>query len=217
MVFDMADHPDGLYTSYGAYGLRLDTFGNPSPPSGEVGSLLFSVEIGGADVDLTFDPNNLPGGAVLEGSITTTYASGEAFDPGPFSMHYELTGLAVAPNGGFLASGGEGYIDAGYGFFHFSGKSDGESVFYFDADDHRLSGYGYDPDSWVARGWLENFAFCDGSDRSTATCEAIETVGTNDFLLTAPNGGDIPGVPEPSTMLLTMGGVALLWLRKRRS
>lgn len=44
----------------------------------------------------------------------------------------------------------------------------------------------------------------------------LEWKGANDFLMVSGTGGDIPDVPEPDTMLLTMGGVALLWFRKRR-
>ncbi len=216
-VFEMADHPDGEHAAFGAYGLRLDALGDSTPPAGHVSSALFSVEIGGADVDLTFDPANLAGGAILQGTIELTYNSGGALtNPKVFDLYYEMSNLAAAPNGGFIAQSGAGYIDFGGIFLLFDGKSDGESVFYFDADDHRLGGYGYDPNTWVARGWLTNFAACTTAVRDSS-CQPISDVGFNDFLLTAPNGGDIPGVPEPSTMLLTMGGAALLWLRKRRS
>lgn len=78
-TFELADHPDGVLSGSGDYGLRLDTLafgqGNPS-------SVLFSVEIGGADVDLTFDPNNLGGGASLIGTIQVTYAAGLGSPPG---------------------------------------------------------------------------------------------------------------------------------------
>ena len=222
LVSDMGDHPDGALSARGAYGLRTDNVALPPMTGGDVRSTLFSVELGGAAVSLSFDPDDLGAGAVLQGTLYNTYLSGYGTLPGLATLYYELDDLSATSNDGFDAQEGEGYIQYGSFILSFSGKSDGDSVFTFDNDGHRLPA----TDAWVARGWLQNFVLCNQSEEVTLTwssqephvCEEFSNYGTNDFLLTGTTpGGDLPEVPEPSTMLLTMGGVALLWFRKRRS
>lgn len=229
-TFELADHPDGALSASGDYGLRLDTlaFGLRSPSS-----VLFSVEIGGADVDLTFDPDtvgDVGATATLIGTIQVTYAAGLGSPPvgEVATVDYMMGGLVSSGDGGFVAAFGHGVIRYGDFALYFTGKTkDGtDNAFTFAPDDHRLGPHGFPDDTWVGRGWLDNFNLCyepqirgvsAGSTSSGDGCHELRTRGSNDFLVTAPGGGDIPDVPEPSTLLLTMGGAAVLWLRKRRS
>lgn len=223
--FILGDHPDGNRASDGAYGLRLDS----------VWSSLFSVgdnidAAGGGPVTLTFDPGNLAAGASITGIIRLTYSTNGGsplYDE--WSLTYNLTGLS-AYDGGFKATGGSGEIvdltpgdnDSYFDYVALAGKQDGAGIaFYFAPNGFRLDGHaGYSSDDWVGNGWVMGtytkkvcyYYGCYQKEKSFSS-------GTNDFLVTATrDGGDIPDVPEPSTMLLTMGGVAaLLWFRKRRS
>jgi hypothetical protein len=226
-TFELADHPDGALVNSGDYGLRLDSLGVGGNPN----TVLFSVEIGGADVDLTFDPDDLGAGASLIGTIEVTYASGLGSPPvgEVATVAYYMRGLAPSGDGGFVAEYGKGVVTYGDFALYFTGKTKAgtANAFTFAPDDHRLGGHGYPADTWVGRGWLDNFNLCyepSGAGLPSSTlsggqggCQGLTTRGSNDFLVTAPGSGDIPEVPEPSTLLLTMGGAAMLWLRKRRS
>ena len=80
------------------------------------------------------------------------------------------------------------------------GKQNGSgTAVIFNDDGHRL-GAGF-ANAFVFRGWTHpNFQGC-----------------CNDWLLTAqPGDFDIPDAPEPSTYLMFLSGVALLWGMRRR-
>jgi len=223
MEFTMGDHPDGVLWDVtapdvpkGPYGLRLDNWFNTLFSVGD-NILLTSA----ADVKLYFDPDDLGAGALILGKVqmTATDVVGSDVDD-IWSLAYYMWDLS-AWNGGFRAQNGfggltdntSGDVDGGFDLITFIGKSDGNSVFEFAPDGHRLAGHaGYGSDDWVARGWVQTYYY----DHECKCKKPGRTSGTNDFLMTAKREGDIPEVPEPSTMLLTMGGVALLWFRRRR-
>ncbi|MDA0206292.1 MAG: PEP-CTERM sorting domain-containing protein [Acidobacteria bacterium] len=218
--FVLGDHPDGNRIADGAYGVRLDG----------VWSSLFSVGVnidpaGGGPVTLTFDPGNMAGGASITGIIRLTASTnGGAPLYDEWSLSYSLTGLSEY-QGGFKATGGSGSItdltpgdsDAGFDSITLAGKQDGSGIaFYFAPNGFRLGGHaGYTDDDWVGNGWVQG-TYTKYKYGQWYTKEFGST-GSNDFLVTARPEGDLTDVPEPSTMLLTMGGVALLWFRKRRS
>jgi hypothetical protein len=223
--FTLADHPDGQLAANGDYGLRVDTLGS-----------LMSVD----GVTIAFDPDNLGAGALMSGALIVTDSPGDVANGDQWNLNYMITGLStVAVGNGFNATGGTGTLthDTLGTIIYFSAKQNNAGVAFTFADDgHRLTAAtggdedyaGFDSDSWVGRGWVQNFTWCaPGSAGAGATASnsfggggphcGPYTHGTNDFLFTAPNGGDTPpDVPEPSTLLLTMGGAAMLWLRKRR-
>lgn len=156
MSFAIGNHSDGaIYDGVtNPYGLRMDDTGQTFT----VGDNL-PASYTGAEVILTFDPENLAAGALILGVIIDN-ATGVAWN-----LSYSLSDLAAAPNGGFIAQAGSGTLaeQAGEGFIPLLGKSDGTGVFIFDNDGHRLDG----DTGWVGRGWLQG----DGV--------------SNDFLVTA--------------------------------
>lgn len=232
----MGDHPDGNLIANGAYGLRLDQF--KTLWSGGDNILVTSA----ANVVISFDPNDLAAGATVTGTIQTSYrAPGNTFIANDlWTLNYTLDGLE-AYNGGFAAKSGLGSIvdidgsdiDNGFdGPINLMGKADDSGfVFLFAPDGHRLEDFGseYGADTWVARGWVTGYRYeyewqkvWDANGRcwkylKVKVIKMKSWDGTNDFLMVSGTGSDVPPVPEPSTMLLTMGGVALLWFRKRRS
>jgi hypothetical protein len=173
--FLLLDHPDGSI-SPPPYGLRLDDLG-----------LTLSTELNGVSTVLTWN-----GGATA--TITGTLWNNQAAEM--WTVDYTLTGVvAAAANLGFTATGGNGSLtDPALNTVTLTGKQDiSGSAFNFLADGHRLGGhpaYG-DPDTPVARGWVEG-------------------VGTNDWLVRATP------VPEPGTALLLGAGLAVLSGTSRR-
>ena len=218
--FVIGDHPDGARIADGAYGLRLDAWYDS----------LFSVGVnidiaGGGPVTMTFDPGDLAAGATLSGNIKLTATTNGGSPIGDiWSLTYTLSGL-TAHQGGFKATSGVGSIvdltpgdiDNFFDQVDFVGKQDGAGIaFYFAPNGFRLGeheGEGYSSTDWVGNGWVKGSYY----DKKCDCKRYWGSSGANDFLITARPEGDLTDVPEPSTMLLTMGGVALLWFRKRRS
>ena len=131
-VYRLLDHGDGkLGTNYG---LRVDFL-----------SATFSMEIGGAEVLLTWDGGN---SATLIGTIFNN-STGEIWE-----LDYLLTPVTAVGTMGFTSTAGAGTItDPSNNITNFIGKADaGGDVFAFLADGHRISG---DSDSPVGRGWLD--------------------------------------------------------------
>jgi hypothetical protein len=220
-VFVLGDHPDGDLAADGAYGLRLD-------------ETLWSM----AGVELTFDA--VLETASLEGSVfmtSTNVASRMQDDPEEWYLTYTFSGVSALGSNSFTATGGEGWlidqhtdhIDY-FDYIFLQGKQDAGLAFIFGPNGWRLEDWAppFDSvDGLTGRGWLmaTNVVYgvsewkCEerlGGRYRNGKCK-VDLGGTQDFLVTAMDDDDTPPVPEPSTILLTMGGVALLWFRKRSS
>lgn len=169
------------------YGLRVDS---------ATGSPTFSVDtnLGGAGglTTISWDPANLAAGATITGTM-------ERNGDGTFwTVAYSLTGLSVAENGGFKATGGSGSADEIGGALRsitLAGETNGSGIaFEFDNDGHRLANPGDLPDGWVGRGWL------------------LPPDSTDDWLVTGVL------IPVPAAAWMFGSALGLLgWMRRRVS
>ena len=152
VTYILGDHPDGsLYIApnisgpNGPYGIRIDDI---DPPNGDGPTFSVGSNLGGSGglVTLTWDPMDLSVDALINGSVYRNDLGST------WQVSYRLSGLAAAGNGGFTAQTGTGEIFNNGTLFSLTGESDGNAVFEFDNDGHRLQG---DPGvGWVGRGWL---------------------------------------------------------------
>ena len=183
IVFTLGDHPDGQLGTDN-YGIRLDN--HPGSPTFSVGTNLSGT---GGYVTLIWDPADLAAGATISGDVVRND------DLTDWTVSYFLTGLTAAPNGGFIATGGNGTLSEVGGanrVIALMGKTNGlGEAFIFDNNGHRLP----TEDGWVGEGWLAPSSSC---------CD--------DWLVTAVPGPP-PGeeeVPEPGTISLMIIGLGML-------
>lgn len=130
--YQLLDHGDGALGP--DYGLRVDSLGE-----------VFSVELGGASVTLTWDGGSTANisGLVLRNGTSELW-----------TVDYDLTGVGAVGTQGFTATAGSGTLTDTYSnAYTLTGLQNGSGfVFEFLADGLRIDG---DSDTPVGRGWLE--------------------------------------------------------------
>ncbi len=174
-TYQLLDHGSGNLGP--AYGLRVDDIG-----------VVFSVEIGAANIILTWDGGTT---ATITGTLNENALGGNGGVGPTWTVSYMLTGVSVVAEG-FVATGGTGTLTNPFAVVtNLTGEADGSgNVFEFLADGHRISG---DNDTPVGRGWL------------------LPPGSTDDWIVRGVL------IPEPGTALLTCLGLAGLAMLRRHT
>ena len=205
-TFDVGDHPDAFHADP-PYGLRFDgLFSGFDGAAGGVTS--FSA------TDLTLSVTDNAGN--IEISITGIVRGGEdtgdsyGFGEGDYRLEFTFLAGVVEADGGWMtatpsaanlgtltALGTYDSVTEGTVFDLYEKVEHGMPM-EFKPDGHRISG---DTTTWVLRGWLTDQS--NGGDPGS---------GFQDFILTAMPQ---PPLPEPSSLVLCAGGIALTLARRR--